>query len=166
METKMKSLIQRMRVISDDHRKYEQGGGAAEVLDEAADAIEQLIAAAKPVLVRAEDWFSDLGGAPADDDEFSAMHKAIDEILMGMNMPDKMHTCGTCRFQGPEIEKYDEETFETKGTGYFPCQRIKHDARWKYQQGQRAIVVDGSGYHAALCVESDFGCRDWESEIS
>lgn len=75
-------------------------------------------------------------------------------------MTDKM--CGTCKFLGPEIKKTDRESFEEKGTGYFFCERIKHDADWKYRQGQRALVVDGSGYHAALCVENDFGCTAWE----
>lgn len=72
-------------------------------------------------------------------------------------------TCGTCQFLGDEITKDDEETYETKGTGYFTCGRINHDSDKKYHQGQLALVVDASGYHAALCVEADFGCAAWKS---
>lgn len=75
-----------------------------------------------------------------------------------------MNTCGTCRFRGKEQQVMDRETYEYVPVGYFLCERIKHDDDWKYQQGQRALVVDGSGYFAALCVEDDFGCAMWEAK--
>jgi hypothetical protein len=37
-----KKLLQRMREISEDHAKHEQGGGSSEILDEAAHEIERL----------------------------------------------------------------------------------------------------------------------------
>ena len=32
--------------------------------------------------------------------------------------------------------------------------------------GKKAVVTDGSGYYAALCVEDDFGCNLWESSAN
>lgn len=74
--------------------------------------------------------------------------------------------CGTCRFRGEEIVKegWKEDDWKDKPTGYFLCTRIKHDRAWAYPKGSGATVEDGSGYHAALCVESDFGCNRWEAK--
>ena len=55
------------------------------------------------------------------------------------------------------------ETREEMASSYFACGLIEHDKRWEYKRGQKALVVDGSGYSAALCVESDFGCTEWEA---
>ena len=62
-------------------------------------------------------------------------------------------TCGTCKFREEEA---------VKGTGYFFCGRIEYEGRGgEYKKGQGAVVIDDSGYFAALCVETDFGCTAW-----
>lgn len=68
-------------------------------------------------------------------------------------------TCGTCKFRGKEIEAFESaDAFEQTPTGYFFCTRIKHHGSKPTPHGEHALVVDGSGYFAALCVENDFGC--------
>lgn len=81
------------------------------------------------------------------------------------NSLDGNHTCGTCKYRGEEIEAYDDEGDDMK-TGYFLCDLIKHTNgdRPHYTKGLGAGVKDGSGYYAALCVESDFGCNRWEAK--
>lgn len=74
-----------------------------------------------------------------------------------------MNTCGNCKFKGREIERGIDELPYFEGTGFFACQRIKHDKRYQYLKGQGALLTDGSGYIAALCVEDDFACSKWES---
>ena len=56
---------------------------------------------------------------------------------------------------------------------YFLCARIKmadeiisEDSERYQPPGSKAVVTDGSGYYAALCVESDFGCNLWEGNSS
>lgn len=74
-----------------------------------------------------------------------------------------METCGTCKYRGDPIDDWDGR--EDGRTDYFLCARIKHinkSGSFAYEPGQHAGVKDGSGYHAALCVESDFGCTLWE----
>ena len=73
-----------------------------------------------------------------------------------------MNTCGTCKHRGDVIKKENFETFECNSTTFFLCNRIKHDHRYQYAIQELAVVIDGSGYHAALCVENDFGCNLWE----
>lgn len=63
-------------------------------------------------------------------------------------------TCGTCKFKGKPLD--DDPR-------YFRCERVKHDMDRKFRRGQKAVVVDGSGYHAALCVEDEFGCVEWKA---
>ena len=77
-----------------------------------------------------------------------------------------MNTCGTCKHRGEPImtNAWDSDDLEEYPTTYFLCDRIKHDDGWKYLAGQWAVVTDGSGYKAALCVESDFGCNLWEGK--
>ncbi len=78
-------------------------------------------------------------------------------------------TCGTCRFRGEALTFTDEDDdFKEKQTDYFLCGQIKHyrGSGWGYERPPRAevgssYVVDGSGYHAALCVAEDFGCNRW-----
>jgi hypothetical protein len=81
---------------------------------------------------------------------------------------DESKTCGTCRHRGKPITKYDYEKNKSVDTGYFLCDRIRHgnrDIRYEdIPRGEYAAVIDGSGYHAALCVESDFGCTLWEAK--
>ncbi len=78
-----------------------------------------------------------------------------------------MTTCGTCKHRGENIVKegwrdgnYDLD----KPTTFFFCTRIQHDDMWCYDKGDGAVVTDGSGYFAALCVEDDFGCNKWEGK--
>jgi len=73
-----------------------------------------------------------------------------------------MKTCGTCKYRGKEVEGQIDEDFNFGPVGYFQCDLINHDSDFKYKKGMHALVVDGSGYHAALCVEDDFGCNRWE----
>lgn len=73
-------------------------------------------------------------------------------------------TCGNCAYRGEEIEADDPtDPTETIGTGYFLCGRAKmleHLYR-PHPKGEGAFVKDGSGYFAALCVETDFACNRW-----
>lgn len=71
--------------------------------------------------------------------------------------------CGNCKYLGKEVTGYDED-FNDVAKGYFACDLIKHDKQWKYEPKAGAVVVDGSGYSAALCVEADFGCNRWEEK--
>ena len=77
-----------------------------------------------------------------------------------------MGTCGTCKYRGPEIVKTgDEDTdWENIPTGFFQCERIKHDENWDCPKGAGAVVHDGSGYVGKLCVEADFGCIKYEPQ--
>lgn len=86
-------------------------------------------------------------------------------------MDDK--TCGTCKYRGENIaeEEWDWEAggLRRRESKYFFCERIKHDGRMSSDlvarpQAERAAVVDGSGYYAALCVSDDFGCLEWSSK--
>ena len=70
-------------------------------------------------------------------------------------------TCGTCKFRGKDIETFKPANpFERTPTGYFLCERINHsgDGDNAPPIATGAHVIDGSGYYAALCVASDFGC--------
>lgn len=77
-----KSLIERLRKTAVDHEKFEQGGGASGLLYEAADALENIIAASRPVLERAEDWYDDRGasGDSRKDEDFIRLHQLIDGV--------------------------------------------------------------------------------------
>lgn len=85
-------------------------------------------------------------------------------------------TCGTCKHKGENLVVRGED-LQDKPTRFFLCELIKHndsagagmhgsffseDRSHEESQGKGAFVVDGSGYHAALCVEEDFGCNKWE----
>ena len=77
-----------------------------------------------------------------------------------------MNTCGTCKYRGKPIMKFEYETFTQQETSYFLCERIKHYVRDEEEldDTDRAYVIDGSGYYAALCVDNDFGCNQWEGK--
>ena len=70
-------------------------------------------------------------------------------------------TCGTCKHKGEAIPDDLGEP-----TTYFLCGRVQFYYELGYNKrfgpGERALVQDGSGYAAALCVEDDFGCNLWE----
>lgn len=59
-----------------------------------------------------------------------------------------MKRCGTCKhWRGEEFR------------GWRQCQRIEHYTGYPaIDPTERAIVVDGSGYLAALRCKTDFGC--------
>ena len=73
-----------------------------------------------------------------------------------------MNTCGTCRYFGLNRNtEYDEA--EDAPPGYALCGRIRqYDYYAKPQQTDKVLALDGSGYFAALCVTTDFGCTEWE----
>lgn len=71
--------------------------------------------------------------------------------------------CGTCMYFGDVVDVVDEdgEDYETK---YHQCDKVQmydHDSK---QDGESALVKDGSGYFAALIVDSDFGCVLWREK--
>ena len=72
-------------------------------------------------------------------------------------------TCGACKFRGAEIERWDDDSGNMVKSGFFQCQRVKHDHNYAYLKGEGAVVTDGSGYIGKLCVEADFGCVKFES---
>lgn len=75
-----------------------------------------------------------------------------------------MNTCGTCKFFGPSISDEDQAVEELP-TKYHRCTLLGHlnDYRRRGNAVERvAGVVDGSGYHAALCVTEEFGCNQWQ----
>ena len=71
----------------------------------------------------------------------------------------KKETCGTCKHFG-------EVSDEAGGDTYHACNLIKFHDTYKgdIKNGDGAVVIDGSGYFAALLVEEDFGCNKWEQE--
>ena len=94
-----------------------------------------------------------------------------------------MNTCGTCKHRGKTLASH-KPIYDANGNyldsepvtlSYFLCKRIemssaiisedRGDYPTNYEEpGKTAVVTDGSGYYAALCVESDFGCNLWESK--
>lgn len=83
-------------------------------------------------------------------------------------MSDKSKTCGTCRFRGEPI-LIDNEKYEDVESGFFLCDLIKHFAEMHGRvtglpKQSGAVVIDGSDYYAALCVENEFGCNKWEAK--
>lgn len=73
-------------------------------------------------------------------------------------------TCATCRFLGdadPVARYSDEEPFE-EFSEHRRCVRIIHGNRNMRPSNEvfaePAVVTDGSGYAASLCVLPTFGC--------
>ena len=90
------------------------------------------------------------------------------EQTQSSKAPVTANTCGTCKHRGKEILIPDYKNWTNdKPSGYFQCDFIKHNDKSVYEgrflKGQKACVVDGSDYYAALCVEDDFGCNLWEA---
>ena len=76
----------------------------------------------------------------------------------------ELKTCGTCRFFG--LGQTDQRDYHVP-EAYALCGRIKMTESYGRTEvtpanGHKAAVVDGSGYYAALCVTTDFGCNMWE----
>lgn len=67
-----------------------------------------------------------------------------------------MNTCETCKYFGDELRDDSHHV----PTGYHVCAWVKQNV-YGDATGD-AVVVDGSGYFAALCVKEDFGCNKWE----
>lgn len=103
-----------------------------------------------------------------------------------------MNTCGTCKYKtldengntnniypaGHLVGKcfVDEKTMQPLPVDsdgnvlpirqFFLCGRIKQKDRLEGEEEltAKAMVIDGSGYYAALCVDDDFGCNQWEAK--
>ena len=76
-----------------------------------------------------------------------------------------MGTCGTCKFWGDEddagktfrpcmIVVFDEERFNRLEGSV----AVNFGAEIRAIRMHKAVVEDGSGYHAALKTQTDFGC--------
>ena len=92
----------------------------------------------------------------------AAERKAGEEAERGTT-----NTCGTCRYRGVPANECEMGRIEDGGKQctYFLCGRIEQKPNyWVYPAGKKAMVKDGSGYYAALCVETDFGCSLWEAK--
>jgi hypothetical protein len=68
-----------------------------------------------------------------------------------------MNTCGTCKYFGNPVD--DNQQDWRVPDGYHVCRLIQdlNDG----QQPKPALVIDASGYYAALCVKDEFGCNQW-----
>ena len=104
-----------------------------------------------------------------------------------------MNTCGTCKYKTDDPENnvrfYPDTLYRNEMGGwvhretnepvaldsegnplpiktFFLCGRIKQKDYLGDDEAMvaKALVVDGSGYYAALCVEDDFGCNQWEAK--
>jgi len=99
-----------------------------------------------------------------------------------------MNTCGTCKYKNTDPERSEviypdmvfTDRYEYECTGipvptdsngdpfplkvFFQCGKHKMKERLRTDEvlSTHAIAVDGSGYYAALCVDDDFGCIEWE----
>jgi hypothetical protein len=79
-------------------------------------------------------------------------------------------TCATCRFMGSSrgIEAWDDDADspfgkgDTRETGHHTCTRVIHGNSggrpFAAISAEPAVVTDGSGYAARLCVLPTFGC--------
>ena len=79
--------------------------------------------------------------------------------------------CGTCRHWKPPAESDQPVTFTShtdEPTDYGECKAIEHDTEWGWNESlaltkkASAMVLDGSGYFAALRSRAEFGCVLWE----
>lgn len=73
-----------------------------------------------------------------------------------------MNTCGTCKYFGDPVRDGNQHV----PTGYHVCAWIKQWDDYGPPPDASAVVVDGSGYFAALCVVEDFGCNKWAAKDS
>lgn len=76
-----------------------------------------------------------------------------------------MERCETCRFFAQAergVDLYDQDECEMLETGHHSCLRILHgnsgDVPFGKAKEEPALVTDGSGYAARLCVLPTFGC--------
>lgn len=63
------------------------------------------------------------------------------------------------------IDIYHEDRYDIP-SGYHKCERIKHCRNMDriLEMQEKAVVIDGSGYFAALRVSSMFGCAAFENK--
>jgi hypothetical protein len=78
-----------------------------------------------------------------------------------------MNTCGTCKFFGKLVPSGDwDDRGDEIPSKFHACQLVKH---LKHQDDTEkdnvAVVMDGSGYYAALCVSEEFGCNQWQEAL-
>lgn len=76
-------------------------------------------------------------------------------------------TCGTCKHRGDEpLQTYAWDVDGNQhAVTYYECKRVAQGNKScdeQYKAGEHALVIDGSGYLAKLCVEDTFGCNLWE----
>lgn len=91
-----------------------------------------------------------------------------------------LQLCGTCRHWGEP----QDWSFIAALQSLRPCGAVKHDAKLPRKKDAdgldaedpetfgpildcptpKAVVVDGSGYFAALKTAEDFGCPLWEAK--
>ena len=84
-----------------------------------------------------------------------------------------MKTCKTCRYWGLPRDEYDAEAIEqikkdsdrlhlwgrVRPCGaVLACESGVGPSATTLSEGERARVVDGSGYYASLRTRDDFGC--------
>ena len=75
-----------------------------------------------------------------------------------------MNTCGTCRFWGDRGDRHEmRQRFRR-------CLAVEHIGD-EYDEREKAVtdrahVIDGSGYYAALKCAADFGCVLHETEAA
>lgn len=83
-----------------------------------------------------------------------------------------MNTCGTCKYFGEarSFEEWREDEDEERVTlRLHKCELLKHlngGDNEQFAWTDPAGVIDGSGYHAALCVSEEFGCNQWKPKGS
>lgn len=100
----------------------------------------------------------------AEHDERPNVSEAERQDHVASQAPAIIGRCGTCEYRGEQFVGSSGEP-----TTYFLCQVIEHLngsslMKEDYTAGLGAGVKDGSGYHAALCVETDFGCVKWKAK--
>lgn len=89
-------------------------------------------------------------------------HRSFARELFRLDLEAK--TCGNCKYLGEPILIYNEDYTDEVPTGYFVCGLAQHvgmKTELPVNKKLKAAVIDGSGYHAALCVVEDFGCNQW-----
>lgn len=103
-------------------------------------------------------------------------------------MSELEKTCGNCKYRGKDLIEdrgwlEDPTIPDDIRERYFTCDFIKHnDGTYGYIWNEKAtkdypvpyirepvpktkaFTCDGSDYHSALCVSSDFGCNQWEAK--
>jgi hypothetical protein len=72
-----------------------------------------------------------------------------------------MNTCGTCKHFGDPVT--DDDPVNYVPTGYHICRLITEHEHMSERTATSppALVVDASGYYAALCITEEFGCNQW-----